>query len=426
MSLRASSNKTIEDGGSLEDRLSEDAQWEEDPGWTLMGPGVDVKGGVELYPLQAGRRPRKANPPIVPNEDEIEGVFTAWMFPDVYEDGGGNALKGLYVLFHGCQHEPRDWFDLPEERAIVSFLLEKNYAVLAPRSQNTETGCWNSGVQGDDVNSVRRVLWKFYRTWSIPPDTPLFLFGASSGGRMATALGKDGGFQLCEKRTTYIAISGILSQVSWGIEPSRFEGGLSPIAFISMEKGERDETDSFARRNAPPVFGPQANVPDPMVNIAHAVRKKGGKPRMLYLPLGEIQLYDKFFSDRVYEISVEESRKLYSALVAAYVLECKHHTNGDPPECRLPQDPRRNPVALDTLVTTYAMGSSDHPSQVSEVGPDASRMSTEHAKKVFEELLNVAWGAHELSAEFTPIWENWLFSSCGDRCSNWYGGDSSP
>lgn len=52
MSLRASSNKTIEDGGSLEDRLSEDAQWEEDPGWTLMGPGVDVKGGVELYPLQ--------------------------------------------------------------------------------------------------------------------------------------------------------------------------------------------------------------------------------------------------------------------------------------------------------------------------------------------------------------------------------------
>lgn len=39
-----------------------------------------------------------------------------------------------------------------------------------------------------------------------------------------------------------------------------------------------------------------------MVNIAHAVRKKGGKPRMLYLPLGEIQLYDKFFSDRVYEV----------------------------------------------------------------------------------------------------------------------------
>lgn len=54
VSLRASSKTEAEEesAGSLEVRLSEDAQWEEDPGWTLVGQGDDVKGGVELYPLQ--------------------------------------------------------------------------------------------------------------------------------------------------------------------------------------------------------------------------------------------------------------------------------------------------------------------------------------------------------------------------------------
>lgn len=39
-----------------------------------------------------------------------------------------------------------------------------------------------------------------------------------------------------------------------------------------------------------------------------------------------------------------------------------------------------------------------------------------------QELLNVAWGAHEISADFVSLWERWLWESCGDRCRNWYGG----
>lgn len=34
---------------------------------------------------------------------------------------------------------------------------------------------------------------------------------------MATALASKGGFQLCEKRTTYVRVSGVMSQV-WGPE----------------------------------------------------------------------------------------------------------------------------------------------------------------------------------------------------------------
>lgn len=60
------------------------------------------------------------------------------------------------------------------------------------------------------------LLPTFLRRWrsrSISPTTPLFLFGASSGGKMATLLGSRGGFQLCDKRTTYVQVSGVMSQV---------------------------------------------------------------------------------------------------------------------------------------------------------------------------------------------------------------------
>lgn len=59
--------------------------------------------------MQPGRRPRQASVPVVPIEEDIEGVFTTYVFPDAYEERQGDALKGLYVMFHGCHHGPRDW-----------------------------------------------------------------------------------------------------------------------------------------------------------------------------------------------------------------------------------------------------------------------------------------------------------------------------
>lgn len=58
---------------------------------------------------QSGRRARKAVAPIVPEVEEVEGVLTAWKMPLAYSKGGGEAMKGLYVLFHGCSHGPLDW-----------------------------------------------------------------------------------------------------------------------------------------------------------------------------------------------------------------------------------------------------------------------------------------------------------------------------
>ncbi|CAM9523788.1 unnamed protein product [Pylaiella littoralis] len=433
-------------------------------------PRGPVRGGVEVFPLQPSRRPRKATVPLVPEVAEVEGVLTAWKMPQQYAQGGGEAIKGLYVMFHGCNHGHLDWFDLPEERTIVSYLVKSGYAVVAPASKNRITGCWKHHTAVDsDLDAVRGMLWRWYRDWSIPPSTPLFLFGASSGGYMATTLASSGGFQLCEKRTTYIQVSGAISQVSWGIPAAKYMASCPPLAFMPMPKS--DTLDSEGDATAPKVFGNSDKIPAQVTNIAHYVRKGGGKPRMLVLPLGELSLYGAFFSDRIYEVSVAQSERLYSALLTANAVRCRsgRFTSSDK-DCFLVRDPRDSPLALDTLVSTYAEFNSTVAAvpQLSERrsqaapplptmrpstkqqqqtlggdkngdslpappalnmtlgaaaasaaasgGKEKPSMEPHHAKEVFRELLNVAWGGHELSADFVAVWERWLWNSCGNNC----------
>ncbi|CAM9920596.1 unnamed protein product, partial [Ectocarpus fasciculatus] len=319
-------------------------------------PREPVKGGVEIYPIQQpSRRARKTTVPLVPEVMEIEGVPTAWKMPKEYGEGGGEAMKGLYVMFHGCNHGHMDWFNLPEERAIVNYLVNKGYAVVAPASKNRVSGCWQHNSEDGDVNLVRAMLWRWYRDWSIPPNTPLFLFGASSGGNMATMMASKGGFQLCEKRTTYVQVSGVMSQVSWGVPPSSYGSGTPPIAFMPMPKGkEVDHGEADAAKNVPQVFGNSRKIPPQISSIAHYVRRSGGKPRMLLLPLGELAVYRGFFSDRVFEVSPTQSEKLHAALVAARALDCSSgRIVAGERQCFLAEDPRMSPLALDTLVASY-------------------------------------------------------------------------
>lgn len=54
VSLRGTAERDSQEedtDGSLDERLSEDAQWEPDPEWTSAQRSV-VKGGVEIYPVQ--------------------------------------------------------------------------------------------------------------------------------------------------------------------------------------------------------------------------------------------------------------------------------------------------------------------------------------------------------------------------------------
>ncbi|CAN0192371.1 unnamed protein product, partial [Ectocarpus sp. 4 AP-2014] len=231
-------------------------------------------------------------------------------------------------------------------------------------------------------------------------------------------------------------------------------------------KGEEVDQGETDAENVPQVFGNSRKIPPHISSIAHYVRRSGGKPRMLLLPLGELAVYKAFFSYRVYEVSPTQSEELHAALVASSMLNCSTgRIVAGERQCFLVQDPRMSPLALDTLVTAYeeslarrttfasgasiaandtslaaTSGAPQLSTRLQEGGaplPSAQQqgggvqndprfwgatseetpfMTTAHATEVFRELLNVAWGAHELSADFVPLWEKWLWDSCGENC----------
>ena len=75
------------------------------------------------------------------------------------------------------------------------------------------------------------------------------------------------------------------------------------IGYWCRQKGELDAPNDPADK-APNVFGNSRKIPPRITAIAHHVRKAGGKPRMLLLPLGALSIYRAFFSDRVHEVKV--------------------------------------------------------------------------------------------------------------------------
>lgn len=84
--------------------------------------------------------------------------------------------------------------------------------------------------------------------------------------------------------------------------PVRCHDCCRPRATVTSQGDEAEFMDK-QNPNVPQVFGNSRKIPTQITSIAHYVRRSGGKPRMLLLPLGELSLYKAFFSDRVYEVS---------------------------------------------------------------------------------------------------------------------------
>lgn len=86
------------------------------------------------------------------------------------------------------------------------------------------------------------------------------------------------------------ALACVLSFLFYGVVASDQGEALNSRAALASSK------------DIPPVFGDSRKIPQQITAIAHFVRKSGGRPRMLLMPLGEVSLYRTFFSDRVYEV----------------------------------------------------------------------------------------------------------------------------
>ena len=50
--------------------------------------------------------------------------------------------KGIFIYLHSCKQSGLEFFHLPEDRIIAYDALKRDLAVVAPTSQNRESGCW--------------------------------------------------------------------------------------------------------------------------------------------------------------------------------------------------------------------------------------------------------------------------------------------
>ena len=76
-----------------------------------------------------------------------------------------SRINGVVLLFHGCNHDGIDWFQLPEDQAIVRYLLSKGNVVVAISSyksyKNQGSKCWDSTYppsENQDVHLISSVL----------------------------------------------------------------------------------------------------------------------------------------------------------------------------------------------------------------------------------------------------------------------------
>jgi hypothetical protein len=143
---------------------------------------------------------------------------------------------GIVLLFHGCDHDGIHWFTLPEERAILKFLLPQGYAVISFSSQDREgSRCWNGSFPASQNADAVRVSQAFPRALEKAlgsdkgKDLPLYGIGASSGGIFVTIL-----HQLVPFRGMEIIVSpGNAKALTWAQEQPHIK---PRIAFVYMPK----------------------------------------------------------------------------------------------------------------------------------------------------------------------------------------------
>jgi hypothetical protein len=146
---------------------------------------------------------------------------------------------GIVLLFHGCDHDGIHWFTLPEERAILKFLLSHGYGVIAFSSHDREgSKCWDGSFPASQNADAVRVSQVFPRVLekALGGDKgkhlPLYGIGASSGGIFVTIL-----HQLIPFQAMEIMVSpGNAKALTWAQEQSQIK---PRIAFVYMPKDTR-------------------------------------------------------------------------------------------------------------------------------------------------------------------------------------------
>eukprot|EP00172_Hildenbrandia_rubra_P002015 Plantae.Rhodophyta-Hildenbrandia_rubra.ctg26636.p1 GENE.Plantae.Rhodophyta-Hildenbrandia_rubra.ctg26636~~Plantae.Rhodophyta-Hildenbrandia_rubra.ctg26636.p1 ORF type:complete len:343 (+),score=46.23 Plantae.Rhodophyta-Hildenbrandia_rubra.ctg26636:382-1410(+) len=270
--------------------------------------------------------------------DDIE-MF--WAIPD----GDSSKAEGVVFLAHGCGHSAVDWAGgLPVERRIVEQVVNRNLIAFAT-SATGRSGCWRV----EDVPRIRNGLEHlFLKLGGNLRELPLFAIGCSSGGSLAALLPK------------YIPLQGVAIIAA----PSKSNVFTDKLA--AGQKSYPATAFIYFKRDRRIVVNVKKNV--------HVLQKlKIPTTQFGVLPK---QMTTSFFSDNIPSMSQEISSQIHAAFLRHTIID---------PSGWLKQDPRSSNWRGSLSELRYLLNDTLRPN-----------------KSPISELMNVAWGKHELTAEYTP------------------------
>jgi hypothetical protein len=329
----------------------------------------------------------------------------------------GVAPRGIVFFAHGCHHHARDFFPkskrcltclgLPEETKLVQKALKRGYVVAAVSSVGN---CWSS------ESDAPRVAKALARVTKLNPDLsqrnqqtpPTFAFGVSSGGVFVAAL------------PFFAKIDGVLAQVTGvGFPRDPRDGGryFANPAALGAAMGESGDTD--AAKGAHVAKDTDSKAPYPPFVFSHMskdalvgalvdesvafLRSAGIDTKVT--ELAPLVVDDNFFHRRIVRaadtegdlgggadtagattpvILVAESTEMVNELRAGGFLDS---------EGFLKNDPRISDWRSLAVLKRRAKKLGD------SLTPNVSPIA---------EVLNVAFGAHEMSSEFFDEELKWL------------------
>lgn len=128
------------------------------------------------------------------------------------------GIHGVFLVFHSCGQQPRDLFEAPEERKMMTSILRRGFIILAPEAQPNENpaNCWRPL---SDAPGVSRMVTEFRALRGLAL-LPLYGVGISSGGVILGAMAYYGApFAGCHFNVA---------------PPQMLRAGLPPMSFVDM------------------------------------------------------------------------------------------------------------------------------------------------------------------------------------------------
>lgn len=282
--------------------------------------------------------------------------------------------RAILFVAHGCGHAMSDWWwpddndvcheclGLPEERAIVELALNLNLVVVA-MSAGRRSGkmCWSR----DDGPVVASVLHQFSADY-FNHTLPILAFGASSGGFfVSTVLGPSLRQQQKQQSNNSsnivnLSLSGYISQIAaapdpWPLSSNSIVLPSPAVVLITMNRDVRTDAAATA-------------VVEQLATRAVPVQ---------HIRLPPLQMSADFFANRISDSGYDKngsSSKMVQALQEAKMLS---------EDGFLLDDPRRSDWRR--VLSPFAAA----------VGNDSLLAD----RSPLSEVLNAAWGMHEMSRD---------------------------